>query len=87
MSRCGDFRGDDDRQTDRQTNRLLYPCACARGNDKNNNEANIQSLNIIQKQEYNILVNNFCNHNLQMIPALHVLLSAAFFFTPSVGVT
>ena len=35
MSRSGDFRDDDwltVRQTDRQTNRLLYPCACARGN-------------------------------------------------------
>ena len=31
MSRSGDFRGDDDRQTDRQTNQLLYPCACTRG--------------------------------------------------------
>ena len=28
MSRYGDFRGDD-----RQTNRLLYPCACAWGNN------------------------------------------------------
>ena len=33
MSRSGDFHGDDDRQTDSQTNRLLYPCACARGNN------------------------------------------------------
>ena len=32
MSRSSDFRGDDN--NNRQTDRLLYPCACVRGNDQ-----------------------------------------------------
>ena len=42
MPRCRDlaiFVMTTDRQTDRQTNRLLYPCACARGNEKRGVEA------------------------------------------------